>query len=543
MSTTAEKLTYLNTTKGKIKDSINLTGAGITSSDTFRSYATKLKQGLINALNDNGETIISNFLKVSGKGSNLSLTPTYEAPMGISVYGDTYQNGTPTPSSPIPINNATGLQNVNVCGKNLCFNITKPSNANLKFFINKLISKTFTISFTTNEALNGNSLYLEVDGTSYGNIGGITASANTKVEKTYTLSDTNYQAIENGTNIDLLLYKNGANFNIPNDAMVENNSTATSYEPYTGSTYEVNLGNIELNKIENYQDSIKKSTGKNLLNAGNGRLGTFSGLTISYSNGDILLNGTASSSVDFYVGTSVSTPTYNEELVNYMNTNLGTYTLSNNLGFENYFRIGGSYPQNTGTTTSTNKVDLIFVRIPAGTYNNKILNIMLNEGSTALPYEPYGKVWFITKNIGKVVLDGSENWTYNDVNQVFIVPDLVNYLRSGFVPYSNYYQGQSVTLYNQVENNHIAFLQSTTQNRLLIKNLDYTGVSTFKTWLSSNNVSVIYILNTPTYTTITNEELIKELESIKSKNGTTNISVSSEYLPAILGCIALKVEE
>ena len=35
------------------------------------------------------------------------------------IQGDTLQNGTPTPSSPVPIQSVTGLQNVEVCGKNL----------------------------------------------------------------------------------------------------------------------------------------------------------------------------------------------------------------------------------------------------------------------------------------------------------------------------------------------------------------------------------------------------------------------------------------
>ena len=121
MGTTAEKLTYLNTTKEKIRDSINLTGANLTSEDTFRSYATKLNKGLIDIINNGIDNLYSNFPKVSGIGSNLSLTPTYEAPMRSEIYyGDTLQNGTPTPSSPIDIQTATGLQNVNVCGKNLC---------------------------------------------------------------------------------------------------------------------------------------------------------------------------------------------------------------------------------------------------------------------------------------------------------------------------------------------------------------------------------------------------------------------------------------
>jgi hypothetical protein len=117
-------------------------------------------------------------------------------------------------------------------GINKCSSVTKPANANLKFNFSKDIQQTITISFTTNEALSNNSLYLEVDGTSLGNVGGITGSANTRVSKTIELSDENYQAIKNGTNIDLLLYKNGANFNIPTDGMIENGSSVSVYEPY-----------------------------------------------------------------------------------------------------------------------------------------------------------------------------------------------------------------------------------------------------------------------------------------------------------------------
>ena len=52
MSDIATKLQYLNITKSKIKDSINLTGANITNNDTFRSYADKLKDSLLDVLNN-----------------------------------------------------------------------------------------------------------------------------------------------------------------------------------------------------------------------------------------------------------------------------------------------------------------------------------------------------------------------------------------------------------------------------------------------------------------------------------------------------------
>lgn len=41
---TIDKLNYLNTTKGLIKDALNDLGAGITNDDTFRSYVDKINE-------------------------------------------------------------------------------------------------------------------------------------------------------------------------------------------------------------------------------------------------------------------------------------------------------------------------------------------------------------------------------------------------------------------------------------------------------------------------------------------------------------------
>ena len=92
MGTTAQKIQYLDGTKTLLKDTINLTGAGITN-DTFRSYASKLKQGYLDILNNGIDTLYNNFPKVSGIGSNLSLTPTYKAPIKLNeIQGNTLQN-------------------------------------------------------------------------------------------------------------------------------------------------------------------------------------------------------------------------------------------------------------------------------------------------------------------------------------------------------------------------------------------------------------------------------------------------------------------
>ena len=49
---------------------------------------------------------------------------------------------------------------------------------------------------------------------------------------------------------------------IRNSIQIEQGSTATSYVTHKGTEYEINLGNIELNAIDNYKDYFKKENGK-----------------------------------------------------------------------------------------------------------------------------------------------------------------------------------------------------------------------------------------------------------------------------------------
>lgn len=127
-----------------------------------------------------------------------------------------------------------GSINEKIRNKNLCSSVSRSgNNANLNFNLNKNdLQRTFTVSFTTNESLNGNSLYLVLDGVQK-YINYITASANTKATITTTLSETQWNALQNATSCNLRVYKAGANFIRPTDAQIENGSTATDYEPYT----------------------------------------------------------------------------------------------------------------------------------------------------------------------------------------------------------------------------------------------------------------------------------------------------------------------
>lgn len=109
MGTTSDKLTYLNTTKGKIKDVINMTGANITSDTTFRNYATKLYDGYVNVLKDKN-TLLDNMPKGTSTSyiTDAANLPVYEDKMSK----ESTQDGTPTPENPVEVKTVKGYRNL-----------------------------------------------------------------------------------------------------------------------------------------------------------------------------------------------------------------------------------------------------------------------------------------------------------------------------------------------------------------------------------------------------------------------------------------------
>ena len=103
---TANKLTYLNQTKTLLKEAINNLGGDIDNETTFREYAEEL------------DTIYSTLPKVIGEGTEVTLTPTLKGKLGIVEKGNSTQEGTPTPTTPIPIKSVTGNNNVVVNSAN-----------------------------------------------------------------------------------------------------------------------------------------------------------------------------------------------------------------------------------------------------------------------------------------------------------------------------------------------------------------------------------------------------------------------------------------
>ena len=78
--------------------------------------------------------------------------------------------------------------------------------------------------------------------------------------------------------------------------------------------------------------------------------------------------------------------------------------------------------------------------------------------------------------------------------------------------------------------------------QIRIDNTIANDVSTFKTWLSTHNTTVYYVLATLTNTEITDQTLIAQLDNFKkakSYNNQTNISQENNDLPFIINATAL----
>ena len=291
---------------------------------------------------------------------------------------------------------------------------------------------------------------------------------------------------------------------------LEKGSQATSFQPYTTP--------IELCKIGDYQDYFTKNSGKNLISS-----------------------VTRSSNQLYFNGDSPNTPQYSFKA--------GTYTFSYNdsNSVHLYYKTPNSQSSvDLGTnkiiTFSVNENFVIWL-YRSGMTDNEVSNVMLNEGTTALPYEPYGTgQWCKYNAIGKVVLDGTENWgsnsgwNYTNTNNYYTNLGLSNdnLLSTHFT-----YEAGTYTL----DINGIMQRVWTTTLLLRISKTLASDVDAFKTWLGTNNTIVYYVLSTPYLSLIEDTILIEQLDNIQnamSYEGQTNVMQNNNDLPFYLIASAMK---
>ena len=153
--------------------------------------------------------------------------------------------------------------------------------------------------------------------------------------------------------------------------------------------------------------------------------------------------------------------------------------------------------------------------------------------------------WYMHKEIEKITFNGSESWTLHSINSYVLAnfyAQVPNYIgTTDNLGLTNYFSPQISSI---VQEQNQGF-RLNTEKRLYIR-FDSNVASTvedFKTWLSTHNTIVYYVLATPTETEITNTTLIEQLEAIskaKSVKEKTYISQTNDELPFVLDIQAIK---
>ena len=202
----------------------------------------------------------------------------------------------------------------------------------------------------------------------------------------------------------------------------------------------------------------------------------------------------------------------------------------------------------TFTTTNDGYITIAFTNTTTAQTTYKIENIQLEQSSTASSYEEYksnsltidlqgnelcslpngtkdelvvenGRAKII-KRIGKVVLDGSENYWFMDkelTNTVrfYTSEILANKAKQAQPILSNYFV--TATSINNINNDdsESAYVLNRTQPAIRINKSIANTLATFKTWLSTHNVEVYYDLETPIDIEITDPTLLAQLNALE----------------------------
>ena len=472
------------------------------------------------------------FDEITDEDTEITLNNTIQAKMKMELKGNTEQDS--------------------YTGKNLL---------DIQYFENGSINATTGQNISNNQNGRGNNYIQVLPNTTY------TLSCNTNInnlrlseyasDKTYiqrdVINDNKVLTITTTANTYYLRWSlNYDNSTIVTQTIIDNlnlqlesGSTSTDWEPYVGGTPSPN---------PHYPQDIRVVTGNNSVKVENN---VFDITTITeniYINENGIIGASSVTNLSDYISIESSTNyTLSYDYSTLLNSN------QRNFGYydENKTYISGwIYSPSDKTHTITTPNNAKYLRF---SYDKNVSNIRFSTESQTYPinlgtielckignyqdyiYKENGK-WYKHSEIGKVVLDGSEQCNFNTtktITQVFeVVSPLPNKLSNNYTILNNYF------IFNNPGDTEKISLDVTAaiDVYIAINKTTASTVAEFKNWLSTHNVTIYYILATPTNEEITDTTLISQLNAIEnavSYKTQTNISQTNANLSFILYASAL----
>lgn len=489
-------------------------------------------------------------------GARASISNIMIEPGSTATTYEPYVGGIPAPNPDYPqaVNVVTGAQTVEITGKNLASiktSSTLPSVGGLPFVVQDGIIKIngessssssfYFDSFKTNSGSavfwmeitgytdkpSGNgSIILQTsdDNSSWSTLAELGMASSYTHLRSVTLDSSKYYRVR--------FYVNSNTFtNATIKFQLEYGASATTFQPYQGQTFPVDLGSTELCKFGNYQDYIFKSSGKNLVDAidstwqtNNATLtktdGIFRMTAVSGKIARAVLPLTGLIEGETYTisfdALGVSVGSDNLTYLRVREEASGGDWVGNGVGID----VSSGYVRYSTTfvaTSVSNPWAWFYLSASASNTNNVniyVKNIQLEKSSTATPYEPYGTDWCVHKDMGKVILDGTGTWnpyTYYPAEYTYM--HNVTGARSGYrTSICSHFTNVDGAWQDGVGQPGYYSDHPTLGRKYFVS--DKTTVSDFTTWLSTHNVLLRYALENPTDTKITDSTLIGQLNAI-----------------------------
>ncbi len=311
---------------------------------------------------------------------------------------------------------------------------------------------------------------------------------------------------------------------------IEEGSHASSYSPYGQEP-------IHLRGIGDYKDSIRRSTGKNLIGYNNSLPYTVQGVTFTRIGENYVLSGTATNypyKSIYTIPSGTLNGDYLLKKIKVSGTSNAPIRIMDRTTTPNVLIASTENMESDEKTFNIsdnhNNLDVEIVCANGVTYNETFEVLLQLSSITDKSPEPYGEgVWYVHKEIGKYVYNNdlqSNTITTQSVNLLTpilnITPNLSN---SALALICKCNLLQTIP----VNDTGLAGTSSTSKIRVSVSTELATTYDEAKAILT--NLEVDYALATPTYETITDETLINQLNELYyaySYNGQTNVFVTSD---------------